>query len=108
MPNSLVVSRGCPHSCDFCYKTAFFAGGRSFYTQAVDAALAEIERLPGRHLYFLDDHLLADPRFASALFDGMQGMGRLWQAAGTVQSVLQPGPAGEGRCQRSAQPVRRL
>ena len=32
--------------------------GKSFYTQQVDDALAEIERLPGRHLYFLDDHLL--------------------------------------------------
>jgi hypothetical protein len=57
VPNSIVVSRGCPHHCDFCYKDAFFEGGKSFYTQAVDDALAEIERLPGRHLYFLDDHL---------------------------------------------------
>lgn len=90
VPNSLVVSRGCPHVCDFCYKEAFFQGGKSYYTQSVDAALAEIERLPGRHLYFLDDHLFGDARFAGALFDGMAGMGRLWQAAGTVQSVLQP------------------
>ncbi len=43
VPNSLVVSRGCPHHCDFCYKDAFFQGGKSFYTLAVDAALAEIE-----------------------------------------------------------------
>ena len=64
VPNSIVVSRGCPHVCDFCYKEAFFEGGRSFYTQTVDAALAEIERLPGRHLYFLDDHLFGDRRFA--------------------------------------------
>jgi radical SAM superfamily enzyme YgiQ (UPF0313 family) len=91
VPNSIVVSRGCPHVCDFCYKEAFFEGGRSFYTQTVDAALAEIERLPGRHLYFLDDHLLGAPRFAEALFDGMRGMGRLWQAAGTVNSILRPG-----------------
>lgn len=91
VPNSIVVSRGCPHVCDFCYKEAFFEGGRSFYTQTVDAALAEIERLPGRHLYFLDDHLFGNGRFAAALFDGMRGMGRLWQAAGTVQSVLKPG-----------------
>lgn len=90
VPNSIVVSRGCPHSCEFCYKDAFFEGGRGFYTQKVDAALREIERLPGRHLYFLDDHLFGDVRFASALFDGMRGMGRLWQAAGTVQSVLKP------------------
>jgi radical SAM superfamily enzyme YgiQ (UPF0313 family) len=91
VPNSIVVSRGCPHVCDFCYKDAFFKGGRSFYTQAVDDALAEIDRLPGRHLYFLDDHLFGDRRFAAALFDGMRGMARLWQAAGTVSSVLLPG-----------------
>jgi radical SAM superfamily enzyme YgiQ (UPF0313 family) len=91
VPNSIVVSRGCPHSCGFCYKHAFFAGGRGFYTQRVDQALAEIDRLPGRHLYFLDDHLFGDPRFAAALFEGLRGMGRLWQAAGTVASVLRPG-----------------
>ena len=69
-PNSIVVSRGCPHHCDFCYKDAFYEGGISFYTQAVDRALAEIDRMPGRHVYFLDDHLLGNPRFATALFDG--------------------------------------
>jgi radical SAM superfamily enzyme YgiQ (UPF0313 family) len=91
VPNSIVVSRGCPHHCDFCYKDAFFAGGRSFYTQAVDDALGEIDRLPGRHLYFLDDHLLGNRRFAEGLFDGMVGMGRVFQGAGTVDSVLAPG-----------------
>lgn len=91
IPNSIVVSRGCPHACDFCYKDAFYQGGKSFYTQPVDAALAEIERLPGRHLYFLDDHLFGHPPFAAALFEGMRGMGRVWQAAATIQSILQPG-----------------
>jgi radical SAM superfamily enzyme YgiQ (UPF0313 family) len=88
VPNSIVVTRGCPQHCDFCYKDAFFAGGRGFYTQRVDEALAEIERLPGRHLYFLDDHLLGDRRFAEGLFSGMRGMGRLFQGAATVDSVL--------------------
>jgi radical SAM superfamily enzyme YgiQ (UPF0313 family) len=88
VPNSIVVSRGCPQHCDFCYKDAFFEGGRSFYTQRVDDALAEISRLPGRHLYFLDDHLLGNRRFASALFEGLRGMGRLFQGAATVDSIL--------------------
>ncbi|MCP5095312.1 MAG: B12-binding domain-containing radical SAM protein, partial [Chloroflexi bacterium] len=91
VPNSIVVSRGCPHKCDFCYKEAFFKGGKGFYTQTVDAALTEIERLPGKHLYFLDDHLFGNVRFAEELFEGMRGMGRVWQAAGTVQSILRPG-----------------
>ena len=88
VPNSIVVTRGCPQHCDFCYKDAFFSDGRSFYTQRVDDALAEIARLPGRHLYFLDDHLLGDRRFARALFDGMRGMNRLFQGAATVDSIL--------------------
>jgi radical SAM superfamily enzyme YgiQ (UPF0313 family) len=88
VPNSIVVSRGCPHHCDFCYKDAFFEGGRSFYTQRVDAALAEIDRLPGRHLYFLDDHLLGQQRFASALFSGMKGMNRVFQGASTIDAIL--------------------
>jgi len=88
VPNSIVVTRGCPQHCDFCYKDAFFKGGRGFYTQRVDDALAEIARLPGRHLYFLDDHLLGDRRFAQALFDGMRGMRRLFQGAATVDSIL--------------------
>jgi len=88
VPNSIVVTRGCPQHCDFCYKDAFFQGGRGFYTQRVDDALAEIDRLPGRHLYFLDDHLLGDPRFAESLFTGMKGMRRLFQGAATVDSIL--------------------
>jgi radical SAM superfamily enzyme YgiQ (UPF0313 family) len=88
VPNSIVVSRGCPHHCTFCYKDAFFAGGRGFYTQIVDDALAEIARLPGRHLYFLDDHLFGNIRFARDLFRGMKGMNRVFQGAATVDSIL--------------------
>ena len=88
VPNSIVVSRGCPHHCNFCYKDAFFEGGKGFYTQVVDDALAEIDRLPGRHLYFLDDHLLGNVKFSSALFEGMKGMNRVFQGAATVDSVL--------------------
>jgi radical SAM superfamily enzyme YgiQ (UPF0313 family) len=88
VPNSIVVTRGCPHHCNFCYKDAFFEGGKSFYTQIVDDALAEIERLPGKHLYFLDDHLLGNAKFSAELFEGMKGMNRVFQAAATVDSVL--------------------
>lgn len=88
VPNSIVVTRGCPHHCSFCYKDAFFEGGRSFYTQQTDDALAEIERLPGKHLYFLDDHLLGNQRFATSLFDGMKGMNRVFQGASTIDAIL--------------------
>lgn len=88
VPNSIIVSRGCPHQCTFCYKDAFYKGGKSFYTQPVDSALEEINRLPGRHLYFLDDHLFGHEIFAQELFSGMRGMNRIFQGAATVSSIL--------------------
>ncbi len=92
VPNSIVVTRGCPHHCSFCYKDAFFQGGKSFYTQQVDDALREIDRLPGKHLYFLDDHLLGNQKFASALFKEMEGMNRVFQAAATCLLYTSPSP----------------
>jgi radical SAM superfamily enzyme YgiQ (UPF0313 family) len=88
VPNSIVVSRGCPYSCDFCYSDSFFRGGSRFYTYPIDKALSEIEQLPGRHLFFLDDNVFGDPAFAASLFKGMIGMNRLWQGAATVRSVM--------------------
>ena len=87
VPNSLVISRGCPHNCDFCYKESFYKGGKSFYTQRVDEILAEIERLKGKHLYFLDDHLFGNPKLAGELFQEMKGMNRVFQGAATIESI---------------------
>jgi len=88
VPNSIAVSRGCPHRCGFCYSNSFFRGGRRFYTVQVHRALDEIQRLQGRHLFFLDDNILGDPQFAASLFRGMRDMNRVWQGAATVRSVL--------------------
>jgi len=87
VPNSIVVSRGCPHICDFCYKEDFFKGGKSFYVQKIDRILEEIDTLQGRHLFFLDDHLFGNRKFALELFNALRGMNKVWQAAGTVRSV---------------------
>ncbi len=87
VPNSVIVSRGCPHACDFCYKTSFFRGGKSFYTYTVDRAMEEIAPMPGRHTFFLDDNILGNRPFAEALFTAMAGCGKIWQGAATVASL---------------------
>ncbi len=87
VPNSIVVSRGCPQSCDFCYTRNFFAGGKSFYHEPVERALREIGSLSGRCVFFLDDNLFAKPEFSRALFDGMRGMGKVGQGAATVRGL---------------------
>ena len=88
VPNSIVVSRGCPHNCDFCYKESFFKGGTFFYTCNIDRVLAEIETLPGRHLFFLDDNIFGNRSFAYDLFRQMRSLKRIWQGAATLKAVL--------------------
>jgi radical SAM superfamily enzyme YgiQ (UPF0313 family) len=81
--HTMVTSRGCPHSCDFCYKSSFW--GPTYYEPR---PIAEVEReLDGMddHLvFFLDDNLLANRRHARALFDVLRGSGIVWQAAASL------------------------
>ena len=108
-PNSIVVSRGCPHHCDFCYKDSFYQGGKSFYTMRVQDALREIEQFKWKHVYFLDDNLFGDPRFAAELFDGLRRpMNRVWQAAGTVNAVLNQTLLEKAVASRVAEPLHRI
>jgi radical SAM superfamily enzyme YgiQ (UPF0313 family) len=85
--NSLVVTRGCPFSCDFCYKESFFINGKSYYTYSLDRALEEIDSLDGKHLFFLDDNLLAENKFTEDLFAELSKRNRLLQGAGTIQGI---------------------
>ncbi|MEG1256251.1 radical SAM protein [Clostridium sp.] len=89
VPNSMVFSRGCPNRCSFCYVSSFYKGRKSFYTYKVDRILEEIESMKGRHLYFLDDNIFADKKLVRQVFKEMRGMGRLFQGAITVDSILE-------------------
>lgn len=88
VPNSIVVSRGCPHHCSFCYKDDFYKNGKSFYTWPLEQALEDIESLPGKHLYFLDDHLFGHPAYIKQLFEEIKSQKRVFQGATTVASIL--------------------
>lgn len=88
VPNSMVISRGCPNRCSFCYVSSFYPQGQSFLSYQLDHILREIDSMPGKHLYFLDDNLFGNPALCRELFREMRGMGRLFQGAVTISSVL--------------------
>ncbi len=81
--HTMVTSRGCPHSCDFCYKSSFW--GPTYYEPR---PIAEVERelsgIDDNLVFFLDDNLLANRRHARALFDVLRGSGIVWQAAASL------------------------
>jgi radical SAM superfamily enzyme YgiQ (UPF0313 family) len=88
VPNSIVVSRGCPHHCDFCYKDAFFEGGKSFYTQRVDAALSEIDRLAGKPPVFPGRSFIRKPKICHRLICWNAGHEPVFQGASTIDAIL--------------------
>jgi len=81
--HTMVTSRGCPHACDFCYKSSFW--GPAYYEPRPMADIErELGRIDDRLVFFLDDNLLANRRHARALFDVLRGSGIVWQAAASL------------------------
>jgi radical SAM superfamily enzyme YgiQ (UPF0313 family) len=87
--HTMVTSRGCPHSCDFCYKSSFW--GPKYYEPR---PMADVERELGmvddRLVFFLDDNLLANRSHARRLFEVLRGSGIVWQAAASLDVARDP------------------
>lgn len=87
--HTMISSRGCPHSCDFCYKSSFW--GRKYYEPR---PIAEIEReldaMDDRLVFFLDDNLLANRSHTRRLFPVLRERGIVWQAAASLDVTNDP------------------
>lgn len=82
MFGSIQTSRGCPMDCEFCSVTAF--NGRRYRQRPVEEVLDELETIPQKMVFFVDDNLIgygkqAEER-AIALFEGMirRGIKKNW------------------------------
>jgi len=58
--------RGCFYSCDYCATSVYF--DKNQYYRKVDEVLVEIETQERKHLFFVDDNILADKEAAKILF----------------------------------------
>ena len=53
---SVQTSRGCPMDCEFCSVTAF--NGRRYRCRPPEEVLAELESIPRKMLFFVDDNII--------------------------------------------------
>jgi radical SAM superfamily enzyme YgiQ (UPF0313 family) len=79
---SIQTSRGCPLDCDFCSVTAY--NGRRYRRRPPQQVLDEIETIPNKLLFFVDDNIIgygsSCRQQALELFQGMveRGLQKSW------------------------------
>ncbi len=88
--HTMVTSRGCPHACDFCYKSSFW-GPRYYEPRPLADIDRELQCVDDGLVFFLDDNLLANQKHARALFRLLRGSGIVWQAAASLDVARDPG-----------------
>jgi radical SAM superfamily enzyme YgiQ (UPF0313 family) len=68
--------RGCRFACDFCSIHSFY--GASLRARPLDDVIEEIERLPNRLLFFVDDNLFGRRSELLALLGALAPLKRRW------------------------------
>lgn len=64
--DTVSTTRGCPYACSFCTVSTFF--GQTFRQRPLDTVLQEIDGLGARTVFFVDDNIVGNPRYARELF----------------------------------------
>ncbi len=81
---SVLVSRGCPHRCEFCTVPPFFRG--KYRRRPVDEIVAEIKALPREcWLELHADHLTGSRKYALELFRALAPLGIHWVGESTLK-----------------------
>jgi anaerobic magnesium-protoporphyrin IX monomethyl ester cyclase len=86
-PASIVATRGCPYTCDFCSRPVSGADFRARSPEDVVAEAAEVRALGYRHLWFADDAFTYDTDLVLAICDGLEGLGVRWDCLSRVDRI---------------------
>lgn len=68
-PDTIYTTRGCPNGCGFCSVTSFFGG--TYRSRPTEEVLAEVNKLPGKTAFFIDDNIAGHIGNAGRLFQGL-------------------------------------
>jgi radical SAM superfamily enzyme YgiQ (UPF0313 family) len=77
------TTRGCPYNCDFCTVSRFF-GTRQRHKPISDI-ITDIESCKEKNLFFLDDNITGDKRYAKELFRAMIPQKKIWVGQASIQ-----------------------
>jgi radical SAM superfamily enzyme YgiQ (UPF0313 family) len=78
----VMVSRGCPHGCSFCYLSAY--PNRNYRLRKINCVIDEIEKLKNRLVFFVDDNLFGHPKHSLNFFERLIPYRKIWVGQATL------------------------
>lgn len=70
------ATRGCPNRCSYCFNRYIHP---TYRKRPVDEVVADVARADSNHIFFMDDNLAADRRYAKELFAALAPLKKkLW------------------------------
>jgi radical SAM superfamily enzyme YgiQ (UPF0313 family) len=78
-------TRGCPYNCEFCSVTGLY--GKNLRHRRVRDIVQEIATRDSRKIFFLDDNIMGDVKFARELFTGLLDLDIRWWVGQASTSV---------------------
>jgi radical SAM superfamily enzyme YgiQ (UPF0313 family) len=76
------VTRGCPFDCDFCLVSKIF--GRQMRFRNIDNVIDEIKNLPSKYIFFVDDNLTINKKYAHELMPRLKSLGISWACMASI------------------------
>jgi radical SAM superfamily enzyme YgiQ (UPF0313 family) len=86
--NIIHTSRGCPFRCDFCYNSS---PQRHYLHRTIKDVMREVREAGSRHIMFIDDNFVGDPRWTRKLLVELKREKIKWNAAVSINVVNIPG-----------------
>ncbi|ADK14475.1 radical SAM protein [Clostridium ljungdahlii] len=84
--NIISTSRGCPFECDFCYNSCKSVL-KTYINRPIDDVIRDINALKTRHIMFIDDNFIGNPKWTKKLLKEIKPLKLKWNAAVTSNIV---------------------
>lgn len=79
------TSRGCPYQCDFCTVSKSF--GVKQRHKSIENVIKDIETIKEKALFFIDDNVTINKKYAKELFQRMIPLKKLWVGQASINIV---------------------
>jgi radical SAM superfamily enzyme YgiQ (UPF0313 family) len=82
MQVAVQATRGCPFRCDFCLVSTIF--GTKMRFREIDNIIEEISTLPSKYVFFVDDNLTINKKYAHQLMERLKPLAISWACMASI------------------------